>query len=82
MAALYVLLTDEERAAVSAIGPDLAEKCRQAESDGEQYAAEIATARDEYCNDDVEIDDDPRVSAAENGAWVMAWVWVHGEDAR
>lgn len=40
-----------------------------------QYGAEIAEAR-EQCDDDLEIDDAPLVSPAENGVWVSAWIWV------
>ena len=33
-------------------------------------------ARDEYGNDEIEIDDDAKVSPSEHGAFVQAWVWV------
>lgn len=37
----------------------------------------ITSARDRYCtSDDIEIDDNPAVSIAENGTWVNAWLWV------
>lgn len=44
-----------------------------------QYAA---LARAIYCNNSVEIDDysNPKVSYADNGAWVQAWVWVSDRD--
>lgn len=29
-----------------------------------------------YASDDVEIDDEPMFSEAENGTWVSAWVWI------
>lgn len=29
-----------------------------------------------YANDDVELDDQPLISRAENGYWISAWVWV------
>lgn len=40
------------------------------------YAGAIAAARDEYASDDVEIDDNPSISRADDGTWVSAWVWV------
>jgi hypothetical protein len=36
----------------------------------------IARARAMYCNDNVEIDLEPALSQADEGAWVAAWVWV------
>jgi hypothetical protein len=30
---------------------------------------------------DIEIDDEPKVSIGEGGAWVAAWVWVSQEEA-
>lgn len=39
----------------------------------------IATAREEYCvgsDNDIEIDDEPALSPADDGCWVGAWVWV------
>jgi hypothetical protein len=31
---------------------------------------------------DLEIDDQPQVSIAKDGAWVAAWVWVPQEEGR
>ena len=40
----------------------------------------IAIARREYQTDDIEIDDNAKISRTdENGAWVQAWVWVSDE---
>jgi hypothetical protein len=41
-------------------------------------SAYIAQARQQYTTStsDLEIDDEPQVSIAEDGAWVAAWVWV------
>lgn len=36
----------------------------------------IAKARDIYAMDNIEIDGDPPLSKADDGAWVQAWVWV------
>lgn len=39
----------------------------------------IARARQRYCersSDDIEIDDDPKLSRGDDGCWVQAWVWV------
>lgn len=40
--------------------------------------AQIARARDEYQDENCEIDDDARVSEAldKSGVWVQAWVWL------
>ena len=43
----------------------------------------VARAREMYClgsNDDIEIDDKPKVSVADHGTWVQAWVWVQDEE--
>jgi hypothetical protein len=43
----------------------------------------IGMAREKHVkpsNYDIEIDDDPKVSASEQGAWVAAWVWVTREE--
>lgn len=32
-------------------------------------------------NDNLEIDDCPLISEADNGVWVSAWIWVSNEDA-
>lgn len=37
-------------------------------------------ARDEYASDEIEIDDDAKVSVGDDGAFVQAWVWVRRED--
>jgi hypothetical protein len=37
----------------------------------------IEVARNTYQNDDIEIDDNARLSEVDGeGAWVSAWVWV------
>ncbi len=33
-------------------------------------------ANDAYGTDDIEIDDEPATSEADNGVWVAAWVWI------
>jgi len=43
------------------------------------YDAEIARARDDYASGsdrDIEIDDEPLLSPADEGVWVGAWAWV------
>jgi len=43
----------------------------------------IAVARENHVNpssNEIEIDDDPKVSTSGAGAWVAAWVWVNCED--
>ena len=42
----------------------------------------VSKARELYADDDLEIDDNPNISVAENGMWVAAWVWVSDDDMR
>ena len=58
----------ELQAAIAACNEDIA--ARRASAD------EIEAARDEWASDDIEIDDVPLVSPAEDGVWVNAWLWV------
>lgn len=39
----------------------------------------IELARDEYQDDDIQIDDNAALSQSEDGVWVAAWVWVENE---
>jgi hypothetical protein len=48
---------------------------RTADSDAEA----IQSARDNWADDDLEIDDTPCTSRADDGCWVAAWVWVADE---
>ena len=52
------------------------ESCREAVDSREQFADAIALAREDYANNEVEIDDDPVLSVSDEGVWVSAWVWV------
>lgn len=45
-----------------------------------QYDHLIKRAEDRYASDEIEIDDKPIFSPAENGTWVSAWLWVEHED--
>lgn len=40
------------------------------------YAMVVEAAREQYCNDECEIDDGPLTSRGDRGCWVQAWVWV------
>lgn len=40
----------------------------------------IQSAVQEYECDDIQIENNPRISVGDNGAWVQAWVWVSTED--
>jgi hypothetical protein len=61
-------------------GPEVQKSARKEKSIASAY---IAQARQQYITSslDLEIDGEPQVSFAENGAWVAAWVWVTQEDA-
>jgi len=47
----------------------------------EEAAAVIQSARDTYEDDECEIDDQPALSASDEGCFVNAWVWVNYQDA-
>jgi len=57
-------------------------KCMVAESiivaakDARADAGLLAKANELHASDDIEIDDIAGTSAADNGTWVQAWVWV------
>jgi hypothetical protein len=43
----------------------------------------ITVARENHANpssNEIEIDDDPKVSTSGAGAWIAAWVWVNCEE--
>jgi len=42
----------------------------------QEYQSTIRHARTHYTSDSIEIDDFPRCSRADDGAWIAAWVWV------
>ena len=48
----------------------------------EQQASleQIEAARHQYQCDEIKIDDDARVSVADVGYWVQAWVWLDNEE--
>lgn len=51
--------------------------------DAETKKRAIAKARKKYeegSNDDIEIDDNPKISDCDDGIWVAAWVWVKKEE--
>ena len=50
--------------------------CDAAIKEREIFAPQIAQAREESCCDDIEIDDDPVLSVADDGVWVSAWIWI------
>jgi hypothetical protein len=63
---------------------DAASKVDAAWVESQAFAEEIETARELYAmgsDDDVEIDDHPMLSVADEGVWVSAWVWVPRKDA-
>jgi hypothetical protein len=49
------------------------------ERGSEEHVKLLGRARALYArdsDDDIEIDEDARVSVADNGAWVQGWLWV------
>lgn len=55
-------------------------RCDQCQEDNSMEDVDIiAAAREQYCqgsDNDIEIDDDPKLSHADEGCWVAAWVWI------
>jgi len=83
MPAARVRLTDED---LKDIKPDSALYRRAAETlkDNQDGAAYLQYARDRlHCDGELEFDDDATVSlGADEGAYIMAWVWVSDETMR
>lgn len=53
---------------------------RSMEDDPDE-AAFVQAARDEYCDDDIEVDLNPMISRGDDGAFVNGWLWVSNERA-
>jgi hypothetical protein len=54
----------------------LQEQLNDLDRDRAAHELTIEAARNNHVSDDVEIDDDPFLSIADEGVWVSAWVWV------
>ncbi|SDA14773.1 hypothetical protein [Sphingomonas sp. NFR15] len=50
-------------------------------ADGIADASLREQAFDRYATDEIEIDDEPATSPANNGTWVAAWVWIEQPDS-
>lgn len=77
MTSLYVRIDAED---VPLLPPTLLARHAEMQKEAGDHAGAIQQARDDYTNDDIEIDDNPPVAVADNGVWVAAWVWVQNED--
>lgn len=80
-----VIATYDEHGKQPPIEPQAAELLADDDhADDEPTRTElIQTARDMYQNDDVEIDDNAKLSRNdEDGSWVAAWVWVRYEEVK
>lgn len=53
----------------------------QLHKDRAVYNAEVLRAR-RLTTDELEIDDDPLLSIADEGVWVSAWMWIETETER
>lgn len=62
-------------------GPFLAKVRVDPPDDDAVRTAYISAAEARYASDDIEIDDDARISESDHGAFVQAWVHVRREDA-
>lgn len=87
---MWINLTDDERSLIKASLKhithqafiDLATKIEEQEGYVRPEDPDIISkARDMYADDETEIDDNPAVSHADDGAWVAAWVWVPAEES-
>lgn len=76
---LFVLIDGTDAAAMKNI-PELQPllaRYIEIRTNADDRAAAITSARNRYCtSDDIEIDDTPSVSIADDGTWVAAWLWV------
>ena len=45
-------------------------------------AEQVAAASDEYCTDEINIDDGAPISEGDDGIWVQAWLWVSNDALR
>jgi hypothetical protein len=75
-------LTEEELAKVREEVDQAAELAIQAITTHRDVKAFIEAARNIYQNDDIEVDDDAKLSETDDGAWVSAWVWVNDDEIR
>ncbi len=65
-------------AGATEVAAKISEQCMEGPYDG----LYVSAAREHWASDNIEIDDDPRVSlGADPGAWVHAWVWVKDDEA-
>jgi hypothetical protein len=67
------------RKGLRATEPPLAHSCIEGSSRAEYI--EQARRRFSAVTSEIEIDDEPVISVAEEGVWVSAWVWVPREVA-
>lgn len=74
------LLTRSELLALSKVGTPMPTKEPRARS--AEALKIIAQARERYASDDIQIDDDAKITKTDREAWVAAWVRVEDELAR
>jgi hypothetical protein len=83
VARLIGALAHEPTQANAALALILAAQCSEARRNLIHYADVIERARAEYARtsyDELEIDDEPILSVADDGVWVNAWVWINTEE--
>lgn len=54
---------------------------KQMEQERKDHAGLVEKAIDTHVTDDVEIDEFPLLSVADEGVWVSAWVWVPRDES-
>lgn len=68
------------------LGEELLQELDRFQGDPEQpwqdqkAAVDFSRSRWSHEQDDIEIDDNAALSAAENGVWVQGWLWVDREE--
>lgn len=82
---MFILVHPDERAIIEATPAlaDLALRMKQDDEHRLRFEDQIEQARVDYAmgsDDDLEIDDTPALSVADDGVWVSAWVWVRLKD--
>lgn len=58
-----------------------AAKAAAAEEETPHRDAFIAAAREAYGSDEIEVDDDAKISEGDEGAFVQGWLWVSNAEA-
>lgn len=78
----WIHVTDEEQAELLAgrVPATIKQSVEDEQKNNGIREALIERARGEHATDEVEVDDSASLSVADDGTWVMGWLWVYRED--